>query len=417
VIARGDPSWQTRSTSPISIPSSSDAVYLPTATVTLTPEVETLGPTTLSVVADPDASSVDVAGATVPAERLSFGVRVDDEFPATGVRVEESQATGEVTFSSLNTGGPNQIAAGAIVSTEGGIRFRTTAGVTLPAAQLILGIPIRVEPSTRTVGVEAVDPGPAGNVPANSITVVPQGEDPSLTQVRNAAALSGGSRTEIALVSQADVDGALVALGERLPTAFDAILADPATTPPGMTLFAGTKRLEDPSPTEDPAAIVGREAASFELGLTSTGTVVAVDETPILAIADERLRTTVDGGHRLVAGSLEYETGEPEVDGERVRFPVTMRADQVAIVDAEELRASIKGLQVPRARSVLEAYGDVEIEVWPDWVTAIPTLDARLELVVVEVATIEPGASGSPSPAPSAAPATASPPAAPVGDP
>jgi hypothetical protein len=50
-------------------------------------------------------------------------------------------------------------------------------------------------------------------------------------------------------------------------------------------------------------------------------------------------------------------------------------------------------------------------------VTAIPTLDARLELVVVEVATIDPGASGSPSPAPSAAPATASPPAAPVGDP
>jgi hypothetical protein len=369
-------------------------VYLPTATVTLTPRVESVGPVRLTVIADPDTGVPDPAAGTVPAERLAFDVQVADTFPATGRRVEETSAAGRVTFSNLNTGGPNQIPAGSIVSTEGGIQFRTAAALTLPPAEIVLGIPIRIEPSTASVDVTAIKSGPEANVPANAVTVVPPGEDPTLTKVRNEAAMSGGNRTSFTLVGQADVDGALATLADRLPAAFDAILDDPLSTPPEATLFRATKRLGEATPTADAAGFVGQEIASFDLGLMATGTVVAVDVAPISAMADGRLRAEVDGGHRLVADSIEVEVGEGSVEGELVSFPATARASQVRILVADELREAIRGLQIPEARLVLEAYGTAEIEVWPDWVTAIPTLDARLEVEIVDPAPLESTAPG-----------------------
>ena len=40
------------------------------------------------------------------------------------------------------------------------------------------------------------------------------------------------------------------------------------------------------TPTVDPTTLVGQEVASFELGLSATGTVTAVDEAPVEAIAE-----------------------------------------------------------------------------------------------------------------------------------
>jgi hypothetical protein len=77
-------------------------------------------------------------------------------------------------------------------------------------------------------------------------------------------------------------------------------------------------------------------------------------------------------------------------------FPVTARAQQVVVLDAKALAAKVKGRPIFQARSILEPYGDVQIGVWPDWVTSIPTIDGRIELRV--------GSSGSPSPSSSSSP-------------
>ncbi|MEO7664023.1 MAG: baseplate J/gp47 family protein, partial [Candidatus Limnocylindrales bacterium] len=161
---------------------------LPSAAITLVPARDVVGPIELNVTARAGVVTPDPVNLLVPAEQFTFKVATTGTFPATGVKVTEAAASGEVTFSSLNTGGSNTIKKGAIVRTESGIEFRTLAEITLPPAEIgIAGNPpgFVVIPSTRKVGVAAVTAGKSGNVPANKIVVVPDEENPLRTTVTN----------------------------------------------------------------------------------------------------------------------------------------------------------------------------------------------------------------------------------------
>ncbi|MDQ6793513.1 MAG: baseplate J/gp47 family protein, partial [Chloroflexota bacterium] len=369
-------------------------LLLPSATITVTPRAEQLGPVSLTVRADPAVTSPDPAGGAVPADRLTFDLAANDTFTVKGKRIVETKATGTVTFRSYNTAASNTIPAGSVVSTEGGIGFRTQVTVRLGRARVIL--PSGIVPSYASVAIEALKPGTVGNVPANAITVVPKGEDPLVTSVRNVDATAGGTHQEIPRIEQADVEAATAQLTTRLGEDFQAMLADPGRSPAGSTVYTQTATMADPIYSVDLAALVGQEVATFELGATSTGGVTAVDRTAVAALATEVLRGRVAADHRLVDGSIDVRTDAPTVSGEVVMFPVTARAQQVVVLDAKALAAKVKGRPIFQARSILEPYGDVQIGVWPDWVTSIPTIDGRIELRV--------GSSGSPSPSSSSSP-------------
>ncbi len=376
-------------------------LLLPSADVTIRARAEQIGPVSLEIRADPEVTEPNAAASVVPAERLTFEVAVSDTFAATGERVEESAASGSVTFSNLNTGGSTAIPAGAVVSTEGGIRFRTTQAVTLPAAQLILGEPIRVEPATAEVGVTATESGPEGNVPANAITIVPEGQDPTLVKVNNPSGTSGGVSERFPRVRRADVDAALAELTTRLDEEFAAMLADPNRVPEGMTVFADTAVLGEPQPTTNPDGLVDQEIAEFELGLAATGTAIAVDARPVESIAVTHITSRVEDGYRLVDGSVDVAPGEPRVERGTVIYPVSATAAQIRTVDGDALREQIKGKPVDEARAFLAAYGTVDLRVWPDWVNSIPTLDSRVSLRVEDESNgAAPGASRSPSETP-----------------
>src|SRR5437879_128229 len=163
---------------------------LPSATIALTPRQEAIGPIPLTIAADPSATAVDAANSVIPALRLDVPVESHQTFTTTGRHVAQTTAIGSVTFTNYDFTGSNTVPAGSVVATEGGIRFRTDANVFLPAATR-LGTTI--VPTTRSVGVTAVDPGPGGNVPANAIRVVPQGEDPNSLSVNNPAPTNGAA--------------------------------------------------------------------------------------------------------------------------------------------------------------------------------------------------------------------------------
>lgn len=371
-------------------------LLLPAASIAITPRQELIAPLAVSVRADPAAATADPAAAVVPASRLSFDVAASDTFPVRGKRVEEARATGRVTFRSYNTAAANTIPAGSIVSTEGGIQFRTTAAVRLARARVLP--PDRIVPSAASVAIEAVKAGTAGNVPPNAIIVVPKGEDPVVTNVRNVEPTSGGKHDEFPKIDQADLDAAVTQLTEELGKDFDTLIADRAHVPAGMTVFPDTRSLADPVPSPDPAGLIGQEIASFELEMTSTGTVIAVDESAVTALAADRMRAAVGAGRRLVDGSIEVTVETPSVAGGIVTFPVTATARQVQVLDPKSLAAQVKGQPAGEARRILAPYGEVELSLWPDWVTSVPGIDARIDVRVAAPPTSSPAPSRSPAP-------------------
>ncbi len=375
---------------------------LPSATIVLIPAQQILGPVSLNVTAQEGITSPDPANLLIPATAFAFDVAVTDTFPATGLKIDETKSAGRVTFENCDTGGSVEIRAGARVATRGGIEFLTDSRIAIKKAHIF---PFACQ--VGSVPIHAALPGDAGNVASGAITIVPSGYDKDILRVTNEAATTGGTHVETTTVQQSDVDAALRNLDVALATKFDDQLAGAANVPPGTTLFAETKQLDPSTPTVDPTSLVGLSQPSFDLGLTAKGTALGVDPSPVPALVEARIPNLVHSGFALDQGSIGPLVGVPVVAGRTITFPVTVRATETRIIDGAALRDRIRGLALPQARTVLGAYGQVTISVWPNWVTTIPANDSRVSFEIDEPTGSNaapstpggsPGASGAPSP-------------------
>jgi hypothetical protein len=354
-------------------------LLLPTATIVITPKQTSIGPVELRITASPSATEPDQAAKVVPAASVDVDVDSSQTFAVTGKRVEEKRAHGRVRFRNKDFTSSNTIPKGSVVSTQSGIRFATAKNITIKRADLV---GLTIIPSSASVDVTAIDPGPEGNVEPNTILVIPRGEDPQTLDVTNPDATSGGKRDEFKRVSQADVDKAMAALRADLTAKFQERVADPALAGEGTTVFPETAALGEPTFSVDPATLVGDEVDSFDLGATATGTVLAVDETAVTTVASADIATHVEPGYSLVDGSSQVEASPGVVESGVITFPVTITARQVRQLDPQAIEAEIRGKPLAEAESILQGYGTSELSVWPDWVGSIPTLDARVDVQV-----------------------------------
>ncbi len=354
-------------------------LLLPSATIAVAPKTERLGPLQLTVVADPAATEPNATALIVPAERVPIEASTTATFPATGKRTEVTKATGTIRFENLDFLSPNTVPAGSIVSTQGGVRFRTNTTVTIARADLV---GLTIVPAKSTVKVTAVEGGTESNVEPNTIRIIPRGEDPITLKVNNPDATKGGTSTDFPRVTQKDVDAALASLKKALDAEFQVKIRDPALVSGGARVFPGTAQDGQAKPTVDPATLVGQEIASFDLGLSATGSVIAVDAGPVSQIAEAKVRASVKPGYELVGDSMEITPGDPIVSGQTVSFPVTVTAQQMAVLDPAALKTLVLGKSVDEARAILAPYGTVQLEVWPDWVRSIPTYENRVSMTV-----------------------------------
>jgi hypothetical protein len=191
----------------------------------------------------------------------------------------------------------------------------------------------------------------------------------------------------------------MASLNASLLAKFQASMADPSLAPAGATVFPSSGVLGEATPTVPPESLVGQEVASFDQGLSATGTVIAVDTAPVESIAQQQLTAAVEPDHQMVAGSTDIEVGDAVIVGQSVSFPVTASAQQIAVLDPDELTAMVLGKPVDEARAILGAYGDVELSVSPDWSGSVPGFESRVNLTVATPVPIEtPAPSGSAGP-------------------
>ena len=240
---------------------------------------------------------------------------------------------------------------------------------------------------------------------AGSIRVVPARYNRNLVRVTNPSATTGGSREEFPRVKQEDVDAAIAQLKTDTQAQFESELENPDAVPEGTTVFPETAVMSDLATDVDPASLVGKEVATFTLSMTGTGTVQAVDATPIEAIAEERLASSISDGYELVPGSISVDVGEGSVVDGVITFPVDGTAKQVQPLDAASLEQMVLGLPKAEAEAALAPYGDVVIVLWPGYVTNVPTMDSRVTLVINDAVDAGPAeATPGPSPTPTAGP-------------
>lgn len=385
-------------------------VALPSATVTVSVSAVPVGPVSFTGVADPSAVAVDPATATMPATTISIPLSATGTFKATGKRVESSAATGQVRWTNCDPTDSYTVRKGTIVRTPTGVAFLTQEEVFLPVAILD---PPQITCQSRTVDVRAQRDGPAGNVAAGTITVVPGSLNSVVIRVTNPAATSGGARDEFPQVTEADVVAAAATLAAQLDAELAEAAADPPSVPAGATVYPATAQRGDPAPSPELTALVGTEVQAFELTLVAEGTVLAADPAPLQEIALTRLATRVPEGMVLRDGSEVVEIGPGAVVGQAVEYAVTARAEAYRPIEEAEVRELVRGRTPAEAEAALAPYGEAEVVLWPDWATTVTTFDPRLQVTVVPLAPASAGPSPTPrhpTPPPATeAPASASP--------
>jgi hypothetical protein len=354
-------------------------LLLPSAQIVVTPVAVVQGPLSLRVTADPAATSVDQTTLVIPAQQVAVPLKVEGTFAATGQKVDRKPATGTVTFTSNDTIDSVTIPAGTTVGTASGVEFLTQTTVVTPRAT-VNGTTIT--PGEASSAVQAVAPGPAGNVPAHAVTVVPPRLRAFRVAVDNGALTTGGSRTVTKLVSQQDYAAAVKQLGSQVAAQLATATAHPALAPAGTRVISGTASLGAVTTVPAAAALVGTSSASFQLTATATATAIAVSEQPLAGLAASHLEQAIPAGWSLFPGSVRTTVSHPIVVNGHVTFMVTAQGERWHPLDAWALLAQVKGKSVAEARAILAQYGDVSISTWPSFVTTIPTLEARVSLTV-----------------------------------
>ena len=202
------------------------AYFVPSADVTVTLPAQNFStPLALTATA---SSQQDVTLRTVRAQTVAFDASLSKTGPATGSKqVGTTPATGQIVFT--NHGSQSvHIPTGTIVATNSGVQFMTTSDV------LVLTVGSNVGNSIVDL-VQAQSLGSSGNVPTDSITVIPPESLSKLEQVNGNAALNvsvtnpdpitNGGLGNATAVTQSDIQTLKAALDQQLQQQAKAWLA------------------------------------------------------------------------------------------------------------------------------------------------------------------------------------------------
>ena len=213
------------------------------------------------------------------------------------------------------------------------------------------------------------------------ITIVPSGENAFFLKVTNPAA---DQRRDAARssrrVTQEDVDGALAALNA---------VARPGVPGgdgrPGPRRPTGRRSSRRPAvsasrrPTSSRRRSSARRSPTFALGLSATGTVIAVDRRRSARSPRRRSRTRSRPATSWSRARSRSRSATRSSSASRSASRSTATAEQIAVLDADELKAMVLGKPVEEARAILAPFGDVALEVSPDWTGSVPGFESRVD--------------------------------------
>lgn len=358
------------------------ALLIPEARVTLVPYRQPVD-TTLQLRADPTLEKASTGELTIPARVVEVQIEQTGEIATVSTRdAPDAPATGTVTFIN-QTVAPQEILTDTIVRTSTGttVRFKTVTTATLES-----GIGSRAE-----AGIEALQPGPVGNVAAATINVV---ETPGLqgkVSVINGVPTEGGGVKQVGVVTRVDMDRLSEQLFEQLQkqayVELQGKLGEQEFLPPESLTF------EILSEVYDQFLDAEADALHLQMRILATGT--AVDQANANLLAFESLQEKIPTTYELESEDVAFEMNEQvRMDGRAVVLEVTASAQLVADVDRGAARSAVSGLSMDEATQTLTdsfALGaPPEVEITPDWIKRwewldrVPYLPFRIQVVVPE---------------------------------
>ncbi len=354
-------------------------VVLPSATITLTLATQTLTTDTL-LIADPNASDIDIEAAVIPMTRLRATVQSSGTVATSGItRTADTIAIGIVTFTN-QTANAVTIPASTTVSTSAGtpILFKTITEVTLPA-----GIGERVD-----VGVEAMQSsaGSVGNVGAGLINTV-VGPLENVVSVRNLNPTTGGESRTFASVTEQDRDSLLARLrGQLQASAYSEMQTQLSESQ--LIIIETIRIVEEREDWKAFSHNVGDISDTLSLTMRAVVEANVIDDRFARQIVFAQLSAQKPARYLLDPDSYQYTRGAvQDITPEgRVLFSAQGSVVARAQADLSLLQESLSGKSLSEATALLRQTvplaADPRYQTFPDGMNVLPLLPIRITLTV-----------------------------------
>jgi hypothetical protein len=348
-------------------------LVVPAAQVYLVPAPMMLT-TTTDIIIDSSTPFVSSAARSVPARRLLRETSGTASLRTTTTKtMPDARATGTVVFTNLRTE-ETIVPQGTVVATSTGvpIRFTTTMTVTLPAE-----IGARAE-----APIQAIDPGPAGNVREFTINVV-EGSLALAVRVINTKPTTSGTVRPVRVATEADrkklEEQLLAQLRQNALAVLTPALKPGEFIPPDSIQVYATNKLFDRA-VDEPADVLNLMMSADVFGL-------AVDRDDLNLLMSTLLQRQLPAGYQLLANSVHVEMlAGGKYQGIQLRQPVRAIGYAAPQLDAGKVAAALQGKTVSEAQTYLNSQVQLAqppvIRVTPPGWPRLPFLAFRIAVFI-----------------------------------
>jgi len=344
-------------------------IFVPRAALTLYPEAQTQS-MVIPVAASESVETVSVTGA-IPAHRLTVIVSAEQSLAiASQISVPKSKSKGIARFTNLGQTDVN-IPAGTVVSTGSSIRFVTLHDTLLPA-----GVDEFVD-----IPIEAQEPGGAGNIAADAITIVEGQLGLSIT-VTNTNLISGGTNSNVVGATDEDRSKLSGVVFENLSRSAKSQMLDQITA--GDIFLPDTLEASDILQEEfDPP--VGQPGKTLLLKMKVQFTARYISSDDLQQLSRSTLNASIPEGFSPF-GSLKFNPlAEPLTDPSEVtHFDLEVKQDLLRTVDQTRVFSMVRGQDPERARAELSAGLSLrkapQVTIAPAWWPWLPLIPFNVSI-------------------------------------
>lgn len=363
------------------------AVFASTAwsrlTVTVKPRTEELVLRDIAVTFDASLSQIERAKRLVPAERLEFTRRIQEEFAATGRAEIREKARGAIQIFNRYSSSPQTLVATTRFLTKDGVLYRLPRSVRVPGAKIEGG---KIVPQFVETEVVADQPGTGANISGEVMLTIPGFQGTPRYEGFSAIAPSGfagGFTGEAEVVSREDLERSQELLTKRVFDEFREEIA--RKIPSGFVLAEGLREIRITSVEAPPER---SRHVRFPVSVEGRAQVLIFREGDLLSLLRELLLTgeapqEFAGG--LSGVSYRIERIELEKGRATVALEGSMRAK--AVIPDAELRRLLAGSREASVVDVLKGRSDLtsfRLSFFPPWRSKAPADPGKIRVIVEE---------------------------------
>jgi hypothetical protein len=270
---------------------------------------------------------------------------------ATGTKEVGTSAKGQITiFSTLTSS--TTIPKGTTVVSSNNLKYTIDSNVTVASSSGNAGDFITVS----GVAVTAADIGPAYNLPSGMTGFSITGYSKGSVSAKNDAAFSGGTKKDVIVVAQADVDKLSSDLIKNLE---EKAKADLSKQVGGNKMLLPFFTKEDIS-QKTLSKKVGEEAQNISLDATVTYEGLVVDKDDMKSFASHILEGDIPTNMTLTADGIHTDLTDIKQDKDSVSGTLTMQASLLPKIDTTQLTKTLAGKSFQQAGDVVKALPQIQ---------------------------------------------------------